>query len=374
MSLEQRFFPVTKRGLVVFISSLILYVLIYLVVEKFFGQYSAGIFSLLPAIVAGYTLGMKFGFIATFLLVVPITNLLNSFVANQTPVETISTPDNIYGIFAVIMTTLVVGRMYDLRHQLQTELHERAQIEHELRILNAKLQQQTEEAESANEELETLLYIVSHDLKEPLRTITNFSNILQTRYTDQLNEKGLDFFQRIEKAGGRMSELMDDLLILSRIRRQELDKQMIAGNELVQESLGRLENMIEISNATITIQDPLPTLCVNRTWSVEAIYNLIHNALKFTKDGDSPEVTIQGYQDAGTRGLIIKDRGIGVKPEYASRIFKLFQRAVSRQFEGTGTGLAIVEHVAQRHDGKAWVETRKGGGSAFYITFSHPSD
>jgi len=106
--------------------------------------------------------------------------------------------------------------------------------------------------------------------------------------------------------------------------------------------------------------------------AVEAVYNLLSNALKFTREGHAPEIEVAPYSDASDPrnvGLVIRDRGPGVAPEHAERIFELFQRSVAREIEGTGAGLAIVKEVASRHAGAAWVQPREGGGSEFIITF-----
>ncbi|MBI3333568.1 MAG: hypothetical protein HYZ93_05715 [Candidatus Omnitrophica bacterium] len=117
----------------------------------------------------------------------------------------------------------------------------------------------------------------------------------------------------------------------------------------------------------------LPLLRADKTWAVEAIYNLISNALKFTREGQAPEVEVVPYVSdgkiSGITGIAIRDHGPGVAPEHRERIFELFQRAVGREVEGTGAGLAIVRAVAERHGGRAWVQPCQGGGSEFIITF-----
>ena len=116
-----------------------------------------------------------------------------------------------------------------------------------------------------------------------------------------------------------------------------------------------------------------PRLTVNRTWATQGIYNLLVNALKFRRDGQPPDIEVDGYSAPGEErtpiGIVVRDRGPGVSPEHAERIFQLFQRAVGREIEGTGAGLAIVRQVAERHGGRAWVEPREGGGSQFILTF-----
>ncbi len=367
-------FSLSSYSRYVFPSALAIFIVIYLLLEPQTGYYSAAIFSLLPALAAGYALGMKKGILATALIVIPLTNLLNYFIAGISLTTIYSSIDNVTGIIFIIVIAAVIGRMFDLQRQAQNELAHREIIENELRIANDQLQRSADKIQLVNSELETLLYVVSHDLKEPLRGINTFSHLIETHYADKLDEKGQDYSRRLQKASARLNKLLDDLLILSRVRRQELDKEIISGEEIVNEAVERLSNAIQESEADIQIISPLPDLYINRIWTVEAVYNLINNAVKFSLDGKKPEITIKGYHKEKINGLCVQDRGIGVRPEHANRIFKLFQRAVNREIEGVGTGLAIVQHVAERHGGRAWVESREGGGSSFCITFAKASD
>ena len=225
-----------------------------------------------------------------------------------------------------------------------------------------------------NKDLETLLYVTSHDLKEPLRAIESFSVLLQERYASRLDEKGQDFLRRIVRATQRLDQLLTDILDLSRAQRMEPPVDEIDAHQLVQEVLRRLESRIKESGATITVCTPLPRLRVNTTWAVQGIYNLVANALKFVADGRPPDIEIAPHTEIdaeGTEcsGLVIRDRGPGVPSDQRERIFELFRRAVGREIEGTGAGLAIVRQVAERHGGRAWVLPREGGGSDFFITF-----
>ncbi|ULA60163.1 MAG: Putative Sensor histidine kinase [Nitrospira sp.] len=225
-----------------------------------------------------------------------------------------------------------------------------------------------------NKDLETLLYVTSHDLKEPLRAIESFSVLLQERYASRLDEKGQDFLRRIVRATQRLDRLLTDILDLSRAQRMEPPVDEIDADQLVQEVLRRLESRIKESGATITVCAPLPRLRVNTTWAVQGLYNLVSNALKFVSDGRPPNIEIAPHTEIdaeGTEcsGLVVRDRGPGVPSDQRERIFELFRRAVGRDIEGTGAGLAIVRQVAERHGGRAWVLPRDGGGSDFFITF-----
>jgi PAS domain S-box-containing protein len=242
--------------------------------------------------------------------------------------------------------------------------------------LEVRVQQRTLELQQRNRDLETLLYVTSHDLREPLRAIENFSRLVHDRYAERLDEKGQDFLRRVVRGAQRMDRLMTDLLTLSRVQRMELPAEEIECAHLVQEALRRLEARIKETGARVQMAGDLPRLRVNRIWATQGISNLIANALKFHRDGEAPDIEIVPYRPVDDNGagigLIVRDRGPGVAPEHAERIFQLFQRAVGREVEGTGAGLAIVRQIAERHGGRAWVQPREGGGSEFILTFGTP--
>lgn len=268
-------------------------------------------------------------------------------------------------------------QIQEVNNQLRSELTARRQAEEALRRvqedLEARVAARTEDILRKNRDLETLLYVTSHDLREPLRSISNFSLMVHERYAAHLDEKGRDFLKRIILAAQRMDQLMADILALSRVQRMELPAEEVDGESIVRDALHRLEDKVRETGATVRVLQGLPRLKVNRTWATQGLYNLLINALKFRRDGEPPEVEIDSYlapsEQKPVVGVVVRDRGPGVSPEHAERIFQLFQRAVGREIEGTGAGLAIVRQVAERHGGRAWVEPRIGGGSQFILTF-----
>jgi len=231
------------------------------------------------------------------------------------------------------------------------------------------------EAEIAakSKELETLLYVTTHDLSEPLRSIENFSHMVLDEHGGRLDEEGQDLLRRVVKGGARMRLLLNDILTFSRVRRITPPTEEVRGEVLVREALDGLEATIQETKAKVQVAKDLPRLRADRTWTTQAVYNLVSNALKFTRPGEPPEVEIAAYRpapgDTDGEGFVVRDRGPGVAPEHAERIFELFQRAVGHEVQGTGAGLAIVRSVAERHGGKTWVRPRTGGGSEFIVTF-----
>lgn len=230
-----------------------------------------------------------------------------------------------------------------------------------------------EELATKNKDLETLLYVTSHDLREPLRAIEGFSRLVKDRYRDVLDAKGNDYLQRIIEGARQLDCLLEDVLMLSRAQRMVHPNNALAAKELMREVLKQLEAKIETSRATIVLHDNLPTLKVDRRWARQALYNLMANALKFTRGSEPPLIDVRPYSplpgEPDGVGVEVHDRGPGVALPDAERIFGLFQRAVGNEVEGSGAGLAIVRQVAVRHGGDAWVRSRAGGGSEFVLNF-----
>jgi PAS domain S-box-containing protein len=230
-----------------------------------------------------------------------------------------------------------------------------------------------EEINRKNRDLETLLYVTSHDLREPLRAIHNFAKLVNERYTARLDERGQDFLRRVVRGAERLDRLLEDVLTLSRAQRSVEIAENVPLADVVADVLQQLESRIERTGANVSVAPDLPNLSADRRWVTQAVYNLVANALKFTKPGEAPEVAIAAYHPASVdppgTGIVVADRGPGVPPGYAERIFQLFQRAVGREVEGTGAGLAIVRQIAERHGGTAWVRPREGGGAEFVVTF-----
>ena len=235
-----------------------------------------------------------------------------------------------------------------------------------------------EELELRNRDLTSLLYVISHDLKEPVRAIQSFSMLIEQQCELQLDERNRGFLKRVIDASNRMQVLLDDVLLLSRAQRTVDASESVNLSRTVKNVLQILAARIEETGATITVEEPLPTVLGDRRWLIQALQNLVANALKFTLPGEHPNVEIatasESELDGDQAGLVVRDRGPGVPEEHAERIFDLFQRAVGRSVEGTGAGLAIVRGVAERHGGSCRVVSREGGGSVFILTFGSSVD
>ncbi len=234
-----------------------------------------------------------------------------------------------------------------------------------------------------NKDLKALLYVISHDLREPLRAIRNFSGLVVEREYESLGQSSQDMLNRVIRGAERLDQLLSDVLTLSRAQRAEPATGMVSTGKIVKEVLSDLQETVDRTHAEVSVADDLPELKVDAFWLRQAVHNLVTNALKFTKDGQHPQLTISMYSDAkqlGDRkrqaaaercllGLVFEDKGPGVELHQRERIFGLFQRGVGREVPGTGAGLAIVAQVAERYGGRVWVEDNPQGGSRFILAF-----
>jgi predicted ATPase/signal transduction histidine kinase len=223
--------------------------------------------------------------------------------------------------------------------------------------------------QQASQDLERLLYSIAHDLKEPLRTVQAFAELLVRRHGAELDDQGRDYLARIFQSGQHLRNLLETIRIIAQIRRIEGPHQLVPGERLVQDAMKRLQPVIQQTRATVRVAKALPRLAVDPRWASEAFYQLVQNALQYTRDGLMPEIDIEPYHGSEGLGVVVKDRGSGIPEEHAENMFELFRRAVGREIPGTGAGLAIVRQIATKHGGNAWLRPRAGGGTEVYITF-----
>jgi signal transduction histidine kinase len=274
----------------------------------------------------------------------------------------------------VAAVTLVTVFQYRTRR-----IHERTL---ELEAINASLSDQMfkrrqaedqrerliPELEARNRELERFTYTVSHDLKSPLVTITGFLGILER----DLEEEDRDGVSRdvgqIRTAAGRMQQLLDELLDLSRAGRLVNPPTAIDLREVAQEAVALLEGQAADRGVTITIEDDMPVVYGDRVRLLQVFQNLIQNGIKFLGDQDHPRVEIRGRQQGQEWVISVRDNGTGINPAYHQKIFGLFEQLTPDQ-EGTGIGLALVQRIVEVHGGRVWVESEgEGTGSLFSFT------
>ncbi len=229
------------------------------------------------------------------------------------------------------------------------------------------LRRQAEELRRSNADLENFAYVASHDLKEPLRAVSGYLQLLERRHKAQLEPKARDFVDRAVKAAGRMDSLINDLLSYSRLSRQSKPPAPTDCNEVLVQVLENLETSIRDNGSTVR-SSHLPTVVADRPQLVQLFQNLIANAIKFHGDAP-PEVSVNAEQRDNEWVFSVRDNGIGMEMEYADRIFDVFQRLHSTSaYPGTGIGLAVCRKVVERHGGRIWVESEPGKGSVFHFT------
>jgi PAS domain S-box-containing protein len=229
------------------------------------------------------------------------------------------------------------------------------------------LERYNRELERSNEELEQFAYVASHDLQEPLRMVSSYTQLLAKRYKGQLDSEADEFIEFAVDGANRMQRLINDLLTYSRVNtRGGAFVETDTGDALAQARV-QLGTAIEETGALIS-NDELPTLVADGRQLTQLFQNLIGNALKFRGD-EPPRVHVSAEQQGRRWVFSVQDNGMGIDPEYREQIFEIFQRLHRRdEYPGTGIGLALCRRIVQRHGGEIWVESRPGHGATFRFT------
>ncbi|HYP23764.1 MAG TPA: ATP-binding protein, partial [Actinomycetota bacterium] len=230
-----------------------------------------------------------------------------------------------------------------------------------------ELQEKTRELEESMAELDSFAYSVSHDLRAPLRALDGFSRILLEELGDSLSDDHAQYLSYIRANAQGMQQLVDGLLAFSRLGRSGLDLAPVSPEVLVRQALSDLgaavRPAVEISTGH------LPGCVADATLLKQVFANLIDNALKFTRGVPHPAVEIGSYRDGGEDVYFVRDNGVGFDPKYAEKIFGVFQRLHEpERFEGTGIGLANVQRIVEKHEGRIWCNGEPGRGAIFCFT------
>lgn len=244
----------------------------------------------------------------------------------------------------------------------------RRQVEAELAKLNQRLADRAADLEAANRELEAFSYSVSHDLRAPLRAMDGFSRILDEEYSERLNAEGRGMLRRISAAADRMAGLIDDLLQLSRLTRQEMHVREVDVSAEAAEIIADLQRATPQRQVDCRVAPGL-TAQADPGLLHAALFNLLENAWKYTRTVPRAEIEVGRGDCNDHNAFFIRDNGIGFDPQYADRLFTPFQRLHSDpRFEGSGIGLATVKRVILRHGGRVWARSQPGQGASFYFT------
>ena len=258
---------------------------------------------------------------------------------------------------------------------IETERYKGGRIDHyiditELKRLESSLREESENLERSNEKLEEFSHVVSHDLKEPLRTVETFSGFLLEDYEEKLDKEGVEYLHTLRRTSARMRQLINDLLSLSSIHMDTKSFERINTQRLLDDIREDLE--VRLRGVNLQVASGLPPVKGSTVRIRELFSNLITNAIKYN-DKALPTVRI-GWQPQepsanGMATFFVEDNGIGIESRYQQRIFGIFQKLHPRDdYEGTGAGLAICKRIVEEHGGKIWVDSDVGRGSTFYFT------
>jgi len=245
----------------------------------------------------------------------------------------------------------------------------------ELIIANDELAFQNEEKEKraaelilVNKDLEQFAYVASHDLQEPLRMISSYTQLLERRYKDKLDADANDFIHYAVDGAYRMQKLINDLLDYSRVQTRGKVFGQVDTSAILGQVMSNLQLLITENSALIT-NDDLPVIRADESQILRVFQNLIENAIKFKKKTESPKIHISCKKGKDFYVFSVKDNGIGIEMQYQDRVFTIFQRLHSaKDYPGTGIGLSISKHIIERHGGTIWFESKVNEGTTFYFT------
>ncbi|MFD5203093.1 ATP-binding protein [Streptomyces sp. NPDC058375] len=256
----------------------------------------------------------------------------------------------------------VAGAVEGMRRRLSNELTE-AQKREEL------LADQTEELRRSNSELEQFAYVASHDLQEPLRKVASFCQLLEKRYGTELDDRGKQYIAFAVDGAKRMQVLINDLLTFSRVGRVHEGWKPVDLGRAFDRALGNLSAAVEESGASVERPEELPELVGDATALTMVWQNLIGNAVKFRHPDRSPRVFVACVREDENWHLTVADNGIGIAPEFADKVFVIFQRLHARdEYDGTGIGLALCRKIIEFHGGRIWLEPEPGEGTRIHFT------
>jgi light-regulated signal transduction histidine kinase (bacteriophytochrome) len=263
-----------------------------------------------------------------------------------------------FGLLLLLLVVLMIALLTERIEKVRT-----------LRNLNKELKKESIKLEDANNELEAFAYSVSHDLRVPLRAIDGFSRIVIEDYEDKLDEEGIRLLNIIRDNTKKMGQLIDDILLLSRAGRQEINISELDVAALAQNVYDEFGHEKEGREIEFDIDENLPKAHADRALLTQVLTNLIGNALKFTREKEDSKIELGTKEDKEDNIYFVKDNGAGFDMKYYDKLFGLFQRLHSQEeFEGTGVGLSIVQRIISRHGGRVWGEGEVDKGAIIYFS------
>lgn len=262
----------------------------------------------------------------------------------------------------------VAARARRKQYEVRDLLLERQRI---LSSLESNVQDRTMELREANAQLEELVYTIAHDLRAPLRAMQGFSTVLLEQFGDRLEQEGREYAQRIMLAAEKMDAMTLDLLSYGRMARSEVSLRPVSLERVWKNALVQCERIIQDTGGKVVVEEPLPTVLAEEPILTQVCTNLLSNALKFVKAGDTPNIRVHSEIENGSARIWVEDNGIGIPPQYTDRIFRVFERLDGARYHGTGIGLSIVRKGVERMGGRVGVESELGKGSRFWIDLPH---
>ena len=254
--------------------------------------------------------------------------------------------------------------------EIARNITERKRAEEEREMLLKDLEETNKKLARSNKELQDFVYVASHDLKEPVRKVSAFGNLLRESLAGRLDEDERENFEFMIDGATRMLRMVDDLLVYSRVTTRAKPAERVDLNGVI-ENLKNVELAIKVeeTGGVIEVPEPLPAVYADRSQMHQLLQNLIGNGLKYHRKDMLPVVTIRGKEDGNRVRIEVQDNGIGISEENHDKIFKMFQRLHSREdYEGTGIGLAVCKKIVDRHEGSIGVKSTPGEGSTFWVT------
>jgi two-component system CheB/CheR fusion protein len=251
-------------------------------------------------------------------------------------------------------------------NQVKNILSSTRDITHQ-KLQQAQLSSLINALKTSNEELKEFAYVASHDLQEPLRMISSFTQMLDEKYRSTLEEEAIEYIDFVVDGSKRLQQMIEDLLQYSRVNTQAIKLEEVSSKKVVEEVMQLLDHSIKEKEAKITFKN-LPKISVVPGLFQRLMMNLIQNALKYSKDAP-PTVEISAVEEQNYWRFSVKDNGIGIAPEFFDKIFVIFKRLHGQDtHEGTGIGLSICKRIVLKHGGRIWVESKKDEGATFFFT------
>lgn len=270
---------------------------------------------------------------------------------------------------ASILANLLLNteKLREEKKKLEQEVQKQTQ---DLQLAKEELEELVNSLKESNDELKNFAYVTSHDLQEPLRQISTFTQLMERKISDKLNDKEHKYLDFIVSGTKNMQSLIDDLLQYTRLSGREHQATKVDLNKVIQKVLLVLSATIEESQAEIQVQN-LPIIQAKELLMTQLFQNLLSNAIKYQRKGSIPKISITYEEQATHWQFVVKDNGIGIEEEFYETIFQVFRRLHTKmEYLGNGMGLTLCKKIVNQHQGEIWLESELGKGSSFYFTIS----